>query len=230
MPRTARQSRPQLICVLADNSGSMFGPKAKAATDGIREMLMRCQSQGPRGPERSYFRFVLIQFGTRAEVDPRCNMTPVRQIDPETIEVRGSGGGTNITEALELAYSGLQKYMREVVEPHSQRSEHPLPLVLLFSDGQNGHGDPVPMAQKIKALNIDGEAVVIACAGVATDNSDQPDENLLRAIASPECYLRIAHAEMLSAFLAEVGSSGVSTAHGIGGLMRQVAIRRGTED
>lgn len=34
--RSARQSRPQLVCVLADNSGSMRGAKAQAATGGIQ--------------------------------------------------------------------------------------------------------------------------------------------------------------------------------------------------
>jgi hypothetical protein len=34
MPRIARQTRPQLVCVLADNSGSMAGEKAQAATRG----------------------------------------------------------------------------------------------------------------------------------------------------------------------------------------------------
>ena len=42
MQRKARQSRLQTICVVADNSGSMAGPKAQAATDGIREILLRC--------------------------------------------------------------------------------------------------------------------------------------------------------------------------------------------
>ena len=84
-------------------------------------------------------------------------MTPVREIDADSIEVRGDGGGTNITAALELAYGGLERYMREVVEPHPERAQHPLPLVLLFSDGHNGYGNPEPIADQIKRLNIDGE-------------------------------------------------------------------------
>ena len=35
-------------------------------------------------------------------------------------------------------------------------------------------------AEKIKGLNIDGESVTIACAGVSTEDSDRPDERLLR--------------------------------------------------
>lgn len=210
--RTARQSRPQLVCILADNSGSMRGPKAQAATQGIREMLLRCQTTGPRGPDRSYFQLLLIHFGSTAEIDERAHLTPVRQIDSDTIEVRGDGGGTNITEALQLAHEHVERYLRTVVEPHAERSEYPLPLVLLFSDGRNGYGHPEPVGEKLKALNVDGQPIVVACAGVATEDSDRPDESLLRAIASPECYVPIDQANLLSSFLAEVGSSGVSSA------------------
>jgi len=58
MARQTRQSRPQLVCILADNSGSMAQEKARAATEGIREMIMECQSRGPGGPERSYFKLL----------------------------------------------------------------------------------------------------------------------------------------------------------------------------
>lgn len=88
MARSIAVSRPQLVCVLADNSGSMRGAKAEAATRGIRQMLMKCQMKGPFGWHRSYFQFVLIRFGSHAAVDERCNMKPVREIDPDTIEIR----------------------------------------------------------------------------------------------------------------------------------------------
>lgn len=212
MARNARQSRPQLVCVIADNSGSMAGEKAEAATGGIREMLLRCQTTGPRGPDRSYFRLVLIRFGTTSAVDERCNMTPVRQIDADSISIVGDGGGTNMTEALQLAYDGLQRYMGEIVESHAEKAEHPLPLVLLFSDGyHNGTGDPADVADKIKSLAIGSDPVTIAAAGVATDASELPDEQLLRRISSPGCYFHISDARALSQFLAEVGSSGASS-------------------
>ena len=230
MERKAKQTRPQVVCVLADNSGSMAGPKAQAATDGIREMLLRCQTTGPRGAERSYFRIVLIRFGSTAELDSRCNMTPVRKIDADTIAVRGDGGGTNITGALELVYRNLERYMREVVEPHEERAQHPLPLVILFSDGHNGYGDPEPIAEQIRGLNVDGVSVTIACAGVSTDNSDAPDEELLKRIASPECYEHIDTVGKLSSFLVEVGSSGASSPREVAQVLRRVRDMRGIKD
>ncbi len=211
MGRKARQSRPQLVYVLADNSGSMAGPKADAATAGIREMLLRCQTTGPRGPERSYFRLVLIRFGSTAAVDPGCNMTPVRKIDADSISIVGDGGVTDMTAALQLAYGSLQSYMTDL-QTHAEREEHPLPLVLLFSDGfHNGPGDPARVAQQIKSFALGGDSVTIAAAGVATDASDKPDEKLLRKIASPDCYVHIERVQALSEFLAEVGSSGASS-------------------
>ena len=76
MARQTRQSRPQLVCVLADNSGSMAQQKAQAATEGIREMIMECQSRGPGGPDRSYFRLLLIRFGDEAVIDPLATWRP----------------------------------------------------------------------------------------------------------------------------------------------------------
>ena len=112
MVRQARQSRPQLVVVLADNSGSMAGEKAQAATQGIREMLMECQSRGPDGPDRSYFKLLLIRFDHEAVIDPLCDMTPVRSIDPDRVSIDGRGGQTDITAALELALMRLKPYMQ----------------------------------------------------------------------------------------------------------------------
>lgn len=157
-------------------------------------------------------------------------MTPVRMIDADSIEVLGDGGGTNMTEAMELAHEGLRRYMQETIERHPQRAQHPLPLLLLFSDGHNTHGDPLPAAEKIKQLQIDGDPIVIACAGVSTDDSDQPDEQLLRAIASPECYVHIDQVRTLSSFLAEVGSSGASTPREVAQVIRRLEHLRQIEE
>jgi len=214
MARQARQSRQQLVCVLADNSGSMKGEKAKAATDGIRDLIMECQSRGPAGAERSYFKLLLIRFGDRATIDPSCDLTPVRKIDPDQISVVGDGGQTNITEALQMTFDRLHDYMPTLLE-HPERGEHPVPLVILFSDGEHNKGPaPQSVASQIKSLSLDGEPVVIAAAGVSIGDGG-PDDKTLREIASPECYMDIANARNLSRFIASVGSSGVSRAEEI---------------
>src|ERR1035441_5566070 len=219
MPRQAKQSRPQLVCVLADNSGSMSGEKAQAATNGIREMVMECQSRGPTGPERSYFKLLLIRFDSNAAVDQQCDLAPVRKIDPDQIEIRGDGGQTNITAAFQMALDRLRPYLQSL-QDHPERAEHPVPLVLLFSDGEHNVGaGPTPVAEQVKQLNLDGDPVVIAAAGVSVDGG-QPDEKTLRAIASPECYVHITNAQILSRFISSVGSSGVSSAKDIASVIK----------
>jgi uncharacterized protein YegL len=225
MARQARQSRPQLVCVLADNSGSMARQKAQAATEGIREMIMECQSRGPGGPDRSYFKLLLVRFGDEAVIDPLCDMTPIRLIDPDQIEIDGRGGETDITGALELAWIRLSLYMQGL-QRHPEREEHPLPLVLLFSDGGHNLGSaPQPVADELKRLNLDGEPVVIAVAGVSV-GSAQPDEKTLREIASPDCYVHITNAAALTAFISSVGSSGVSRARDVAAVIKQIQEER----
>ena len=211
MARVARQTRPQLVCVLADNSGSMAGEKAQAATQGIREMLMECQSRGPGGPDRSYFKLLLIRFDHEAVVDLMCAMTPVRKIDPDRVSIDGRGGQTDITAALELTLMRLKPYM-QALQQHPERAEHPMPLVILFSDGEHNVGSgPQPVAEEIKRLSLDGDPVVIGVAGVSVGD-DHPDEKMLREIASPECYVHIDNTQSLAVFIASVGSSGASRA------------------
>jgi uncharacterized protein YegL len=221
MPRQARQSRPQLVCVLADNSGSMAGEKARAATQGIREMVMECQARGPAGPERSYFKLLLVRFDSAAAIDPLCDLTPVRAIDPDRIEVLGNGGSTNITDALRLTLERLRPYMQGL-QDHPERAEHPVPLVVLFSDGQHNVGaPPQPVAAEIKQLSLDGDPVIIAAAGVSVGN-EQPDEKTLREVASPECYVHITNAQALTAFISSVGSSGASRAKEVAEAIRGI--------
>ena len=221
MPRQAKQSRPQLVCVLADNSGSMAGEKAKAATNGIREMIMECQSRGPTGPDRSYFRLLLVRFDSNAAVDPQADLTPVRKIDPDQIEIRGDGGQTNITAALQPALDRLSPYMQSL-QDHPERAEHPVPLIIIFSDGEHNVGSgPQPVAEQIKQLKLDGDPVIIATAGVSVGGG-QPDEKTLRTIASPECYVHIANAQALSQFISSVGSSGVSSVKDVASVIKTV--------
>jgi len=97
--------------------------------------------------------------------------------------------------------------MVEVVEPQPERDRHPMPFVLLFSDGHNGGSCPLGVADQIKSLNIGGDPVTIAAASVWVDGSMPPDGDLLRQIASLGCYLNVDRAELLTEFLAQVGSS-----------------------
>ena len=208
MARTARQSRPQLVCVLADDSGSMCGEKAAAATAGIRELLVNCQLRGPRGKQRSYYKLLLIKFAGEASI--QCDMRPVRGINPESLSLDGALPGTSIATALELAHERLEPYM-ESLRDHAEREEHPMPLVLVFSDGHDCGADSRPVAERIRSLNIDGNPVIVATAGVSM-GADKCDEALLQDLASsPACYVPVDNAMALTEFLATVGSCGASS-------------------
>ena len=202
----------------------MSGEKARAATQGIQEMVMECQSRGPAGPDRSYFKILLIQFSGSAAVDPNCDMTPARKIDPDLLKISGDGiDGTNITAAFQLALDRLRPYMASLQE-HPERTDHPLPLVILFSDGEHNVSrvpPPSSVADQIKKLSLDGESIVITAAGVSMGN-DQPDEKTLRNVASPECYVHISNAQVLSKFISSVGSSGASRAKDVAAVIKTV--------
>jgi uncharacterized protein YegL len=199
----------------------MAGEKAQAATQGIREMLMECQSRGPGGPDRSYFKLLLIRFDDEAVIDQICDMTPVRNIDPDQVLIDGRGGQTDITAALELTLMRLTPYM-QALQQHPERTDHPLPLILLFSDGEHNVGSgPEKVAADIKGLKLDGEPVVIAVAGVSA-GAQLADERTLGQIASPECYVHITNAQSLAAFIASVGSSGASRAIDVAKVIKRI--------
>lgn len=213
--RSVKPNRQQLVVVIGDNSGSMRGQKAQAAVEGVRQMIIECQSRS--GDENSLYRVLLILFGNEATIDPNCRRTPVLEIATEEISFKGDGGGTNLRAALELAHSQVSEYLAEIAE-HPHKNKHPLPLVFLFSDGHNGDnfGRPEAAAKKLKELSYDSEPILIVTAGVAVDPDDTPDEDTLKAIASQfdgtPLYVPIQKASVLSCLLAAAGSSAASTA------------------
>ena len=105
MSRRARQSRPQLICILADNSNSMAGAKAEFATDAIRELILRFQCTGPRGRDRSYYRLVLITWAAEPEIYLGCDMISDKASECGRRCLRGCGGPSDMAKALEFAYA-----------------------------------------------------------------------------------------------------------------------------
>jgi hypothetical protein len=169
----------------------MAGRKAELTTDVIRELILSFQARGPRGLERSYYRLVLITWGAEAELYPGCDMAPVRQVDIADVFVRGEAGTSNMAKALEFAYAGLSKYLAEVVEPHPERSAHPLPVVIIFSDGLDETSDPAPIARQIRELSVDEIAVPLVTVGVSAEDSEPANEELLRSLVCSEYYLRI---------------------------------------
>jgi len=217
--RVARSGQPQLIVVLADTSLSMAGPRIKAAVDGIREMILDCQTRGPRGPGKSYFKVLLIRFDETASVIPGYEMVPVRDIDPDALQLEAKGRATNFQAALNLAERHLRDYLALLAD-HPDIETFPVPLVLLFSDGDSNRGDPLAAAGSLKKLRMGSDPVVLLCAGI-TEGGSSVNEDLLRKTASlPECYQRISDLETLKEWLVKVGSSGKSSAADLAALIR----------
>lgn len=209
--KKASREFPRLICILADTSRSMAGAKADAATKGIQDMMYECQSRGEHSNEQ--FAFLLITFDKEAQMDPFCKGGLVGDIDPETIQIKGFGKGTNITAALQLLLLRLQPIIQQIQgleEPARRKSA--LPLVFLFSDGKHNCGDPQPkaVADQIKQLTVDGDSVIIAAAGVAVEGG-RPDEEMLCAIAHPGCYAHITDLDTLVKLIGEVSRSAAKT-------------------
>jgi hypothetical protein len=102
-----------------------------------------------------------------------------------------------MAKALEFAYAGLSRYVSEVLEPHPEKSSHPLPVVILFSDGLNETSDPAPAAKQIRELSVDGIPVPLVAVGVSAKDSEPANEDLLRSLACPEYYLPISQSRRL---------------------------------
>ena len=190
--------------------------KAAAATEGLQECIMEAQLLGAPGLERAYFRYTIFEFDETARLVQPFDNIPVREIDPACYELNPTGGMTSISSVLQPIRDRLQQLMEEL-QVHPERDRHPLPLVVLLTDGcHNTDSDvsPESIADEIKAMNLDGDPVVIAVAGVAVGSSDL-DESLMQRIASPGCYLRIEEVSRLREFLAVVGSTSAPTPTGI---------------
>jgi hypothetical protein len=185
--------------------------KAQAALEGIKDFVARISGMGPDGKKGTYFVLLVITFNDQVQVQFGPDICGLCETD--NLVFGKAKWGTNIGLALSKAYEVLLQWMPRM-EEHGERDEFPLPRVILFSDGQNQCDSPDPLAEaeKIKALNIDDEPVVIATAGVSVGDTDWPDEELLKSIASSrECYFHIDSAKELKRFLAVVGSVTHST-------------------
>jgi len=183
---------PLQVVLIADDSGSMSGQPAQDVTEGIRDFLAKLQSFG-RG-EKDYFKLLLVKFGDSPQVVH--DFTPVLKVKPNDIQVTGSSGGTHMDKALDLVAQEMEKN-----KPTSELD--PAPLVIFWSDGQNTGGDPLPAAQRIKAIQCPcGRSPLFITCGFG-----QADKALLESMAtSPEHYKQLKSAQDLEVFLGNVGT------------------------
>ena len=167
---------------------------------------MEAQTLGTPGSERNYFNFTLFEFSEDATLVQPFDAMPVRHIDPDDYRLQPNGSMTNITSVLEAVRDRV-KAVIETIRQHPNRKDHPLPLVILVTDGCHNSGPPPEaVAEEIKSMEVDGDHVTLAVAGVTVGNSDL-DEPMMHRIASDGCYMRVEDVNKLRQFLAVVGSS-----------------------
>jgi len=183
---------PLILCLIADDSGSMSGQPAQEVTNGVRDLILLCQTYG--GGEKNYFKVLLVKFGTSAEIME--DLTPILSVDANRIDFKGVQGATNMGAAMQLVYDKLKKHQ-------SQDPLDPAPIIIFWSDGQNNGLDPLPVAEEIKRMTwpCGLHPQIITCG------FGNVDENLLRTMASsPEHYKAQRNAEELRAFLGNIGT------------------------
>jgi uncharacterized protein YegL len=180
------EKKEQVIVLVADDSGSMSGEKAKAANRAMKELLQEVSA----GDNRDSFRAGAVTFSGSAKIVNKLQkatdlMNNLNPISP--------GGGTNIRAALEKA--------AELLAPVQAGHSNPLysirPVVFLFSDGRsNVGGCPRAAARKLKEK---ADLITIAFGKDA-------DEKLLEELASsPQCFYRCSNGAELQMFLARAG-------------------------
>ena len=183
---------PLQVVLVADDSGSMSGDPADKVTEGIRDFIVKLQSFG-RG-EKNYFNLLLVKFGDSPQVVH--DFTPILDVHSNDINVTGDSGSTNMDQALEL--------VADKMEANAPKSElDPAPLVIFWSDGQNTGGDPLPAAQRIKAMQCPcGRSPLFITCGFG-----EAEKGALEPMAtSSEHYKELQSAQELEGFLGNVGT------------------------
>ena len=117
MTRQARQSRPQLVCVVADNSGSMAGDKLRTMKEAVKSIIDQLNPDDILS---------IIAFETRTHVlvpsQPATDKTALKR----QVDLIRDGGGTNLAAGLR---EGLNLVRQKQAEGRVSR-------IVLLTDGE----------------------------------------------------------------------------------------------
>lgn len=211
--RSASYRRRQLVMLIVDDSASMKGSKAAAATEATREMIYRCKSKCNGD---SVFDVSVLWFGDHIFSDEKLLLKSVLEIDEDEIEFHGDSGGTRIKMASEYMAHLILEYDTNNLRHNEEKERVPAPLIIFMSDGKNGDGNPIPIANKLTttALSI-GVPPMLCTVGIEFDGGE-PDVDLLTEMASKteegdSLYFDIENAAELVEKLATAGSSAAMT-------------------
>jgi hypothetical protein len=188
------------MVLVADDSGSMRGPPAAAATQAIHawvnELYMTTRGKKP------YFRFSLVSYGSSPSIVAEA--VDVRDVDVKPFVLDGSSGRTNLVAVLEA--------VRELVARDGATAQHCPPSVFIFTDGKptDEHGresDATTAAALAEAALL--KALPLACGSpfVVTLGFGDASDAFLRELAStPNHYHRLPNAQALVKLLPDIGT------------------------
>lgn len=195
------------LMVLADDSGSMAGAPAQAATKAIQTWLDELYAAVKAMP--GYFKVSVVAYGTSAAIVTEAQ--DVAAIDATGLVLEGKSGVTNMAAALALA--------RQILERTPTKAEDCPPFVFLFSDGRpttpEGQEGPGPQqaalteASYLKALPLPcGNPFLVTLGfGDAIDSLMAQLATTTTANGAPvPLYHRIQNAQQLIKLLPAIGT------------------------
>lgn len=182
--RAASPWRKQLIVLMVDNSGSMSKfDKAKFATEAARELVSRCYIKNPK---MSCFDIAVFGYGDLIFAPDEHLLRPVGEINPDNLSFDGKGGGTKMVQAIEFTCHLLNLYQEGYYDLHEEPERVPPPLIFLLSDGYNGDGNPVPVAEELKQSKLPiGISPILVTVGIEKGKGkDVPNVPMMQAMAT----------------------------------------------
>lgn len=191
---------PMHMVLVADDSGSMQGEPAAAATKAIHAWVNELYV-ATRG-KKPYFRFSLVSYGSAPTIVAEA--LDVRDVEVKPFVLDGTSGRTNLIDALAA--------VRQILARDGATEEHCPPVVFLFTDGrptdEQGTATPavasatIAEAQALKAMPLPCGSPFIVALGFG-----EASDTLLQQLAStPALYHRLPSAQALIALLPDIGT------------------------
>jgi Ca-activated chloride channel family protein len=171
-----RNLLPTDLVVVLDRSGSMAGEKIDYARAAVLELIHQLDARD---------RFALVTYSTNAELRIPLRPATVSGKSAWSNRIRniGTGGNTNMSAGLDLAYQTIS----------SSAAENRLARVVLISDGLANHGDSSSEGLSMRARRFAQREDVLSAVGVGADFNEYLMSTLADAGTGNYYFLESAH-------------------------------------